>query len=191
MTCWRRRSSGPRNPLTHEKWDLKLGCTQLHPIISDIRFLSHTHTKTLTSTHRHELPGTRRTQNIAHTHALMHRMICSRVVALTVYAIIYQEFVFAVLVLHWICMILWLLSPRNSFLAEEPISRCKRFSHSILVAYVLVFCYINLHEVTISSPSSFLFFPAVSASSVPFTTPVVFTRHIRFFGSRVSANGLS
>lgn len=77
------------------------------------------------------------------------RMVSSRVVSLTVYGIVYHEFVFLVIFLHWFSMVLWLLSPPSNLFSEQNISSCKRFFYSLLVGWVYIFCYINLEEVSI------------------------------------------
>lgn len=72
--------------------------------------------------------------------------VSSRVVALTVYATLYDYWVCVVIGLHWISMLLWLMSPKNVFHGES-ISRLKKTGFSMLIAYVYIFCYINLQEV--------------------------------------------
>lgn len=71
--------------------------------------------------------------------------ITSRVLALTAYASIYKKGIFLVLVFHWICMFLWLISPKNAFHGEQ-ISRIKKLVLSSLVAFIYTFAYINLQE---------------------------------------------
>lgn len=72
--------------------------------------------------------------------------VSSRVIALTVYATLYNYWVFLVIGLHWISMFLWLMSPKNVFHGER-ISCTKRAFFSMLIAYVYVFCYVNLQEI--------------------------------------------
>lgn len=72
--------------------------------------------------------------------------VISRVTALTVYASLYKSWVFLVIVLHWLSMLLWLISPKNVFHGEK-ISRTKKTLFSAMIAFVYVFAYINLQEV--------------------------------------------
>lgn len=72
--------------------------------------------------------------------------VVSRVTALTVYASLYHHWVFLVVVLHWLSMWLWLISPKNVFHGEQ-ISRVKKTMFSAMIAFVYVFAYINLQEV--------------------------------------------
>ncbi|XP_049880321.1 uncharacterized protein LOC126376817 [Pectinophora gossypiella] len=71
--------------------------------------------------------------------------ISARVCALTVYALVYEYWVFLVIGLHWVSMFLWLISPKNVFHGER-ISRGRKASLSALIAFVYVFAYINLQE---------------------------------------------
>ncbi|KAG5678607.1 hypothetical protein PVAND_008268 [Polypedilum vanderplanki] len=71
--------------------------------------------------------------------------IISRVLSLTVYASVYKKYIFLVIVLHWISMFLWLISPKNAFHGEQ-ISRLKKMLLSGLVAFIYIFAYINLQE---------------------------------------------
>lgn len=50
------------------------------------------------------------------------------------------------LVLHWISMFLWLISPKNVFHGER-ISRLKKTILGAMIAFVYIFAYINLQEV--------------------------------------------
>lgn len=94
--------------------------------------------------------------------------VTSRVLSLTAYASVYRKWIFLViskfndkrkfigssnfsflvyfLVLHWISMFLWLISPKNAFHGEQ-ITRLKKMLLSGLVAFIYVFAYINLQEV--------------------------------------------
>lgn len=72
--------------------------------------------------------------------------VISRVTALTVYASLYHHWVFLVIVLHWLSMLLWLISPKNVFHGEK-ISKTKKTLFSAMIAFVYVFAYINLQEV--------------------------------------------
>ncbi|XP_053617819.1 uncharacterized protein LOC128679542 [Plodia interpunctella] len=65
--------------------------------------------------------------------------ISARVCALTVYALVYEYWVFLVIGLHWVSMWLWLSSPRSALAAE-------RRSLRALVAAVHVLAYVSLHE---------------------------------------------
>lgn len=89
-------------------------------------------------------------------------MISSRIVSLTVYAVIYHEFVLVAIFLHWISMILWLFSPKNLFFYGEQISKSKRFLYSLLLGWIYIFCYINLHEVRF--PSFYVLYVLCNAS---------------------------
>lgn len=71
--------------------------------------------------------------------------VSSRVVVLTVYATLYGHWTLLVISLHWMCMFLWLISPRNIFHGEK-ISWLKKCLFSVIVAFVYIFCYINLQE---------------------------------------------
>ncbi|KFM64988.1 XK-related protein 6, partial [Stegodyphus mimosarum] len=72
--------------------------------------------------------------------------VSSRVVVLTVYATLYHYWVFVVIALHWLTMFLWLISPKNVFHGES-ISVKKKTMYSMLIAFVYIFCYINLQEI--------------------------------------------
>ncbi|XP_022197939.1 uncharacterized protein LOC111055080 [Nilaparvata lugens] len=72
--------------------------------------------------------------------------VCCRVISLTAFASIYGRYVFLVIVLHWVSMFLWLVSPKNVFHGER-ISRGRKAALSALIAFVYVFAYINLQEV--------------------------------------------
>ena len=65
---------------------------------------------------------------------------------MTAYATLYGRWVFLVIVLHWVSMFLWLVSPKNVFHGER-ISRRRKAAFSALIAFVYVFAYINLQEV--------------------------------------------
>lgn len=71
--------------------------------------------------------------------------VTSRFLALSLYAMAYQYWVFVVLFLHWFCMLLWLISPKNIFHGEK-MSPVKKVSYSAIVAVVYTFCYINVQE---------------------------------------------
>ncbi|XP_028162403.1 uncharacterized protein LOC114354300 [Ostrinia furnacalis] len=71
--------------------------------------------------------------------------ISARVCALTVYALVYEYWVFLVIGLHWVSMFLWLISPKNAFHGER-ISRPRKAYLSALIAFVYVFAYVNLQE---------------------------------------------
>ncbi|KAL4716482.1 hypothetical protein ACJJTC_015910 [Scirpophaga incertulas] len=72
--------------------------------------------------------------------------ISARICALTVYALVYEYWVFLVIGLHWVSMFLWLISPKNAFHGER-ISRPRKACLSALVAFVYVFAYVNLQEI--------------------------------------------
>ncbi|GAB6032875.1 hypothetical protein CHUAL_012073 [Chamberlinius hualienensis] len=72
--------------------------------------------------------------------------VSSRVTALSLYATVYNFWLFLVIALHWISMFLWLISPKNVF-HGETVSRKKKLLFSLLISYVYIFCYVNLLEV--------------------------------------------
>lgn len=72
--------------------------------------------------------------------------VVSRVTALTVYASLYGYWIFLVLVLHWVSMFLWLISPKNVFHGER-ITRVRKATLAALIAGVYVFAYVNLQQV--------------------------------------------
>ncbi|KAI5638376.1 XK-related protein domain-containing protein [Phthorimaea operculella] len=71
--------------------------------------------------------------------------ISSRVCALTVYALVYEYWVFLVIGLHWLSMYLWLMSPKSVFHGER-LSKARKAGLSALLALVYVFAYINLQD---------------------------------------------
>ncbi|OWR44485.1 hypothetical protein KGM_204555 [Danaus plexippus plexippus] len=71
--------------------------------------------------------------------------VSARICALSVFALVYEYWVFLVISLHWISMFLWLISPKNVFHGER-ISRPRKAYLSALIAFVYVFAYINLQE---------------------------------------------
>lgn len=66
--------------------------------------------------------------------------VTARAVSLSAYATAYHEWIFLVLTLHWICMFLWLISPRNTF------NQGNHLFLSFLMSGVYVFSYVNLHD---------------------------------------------
>ncbi|KAL1501542.1 hypothetical protein ABEB36_006844 [Hypothenemus hampei] len=69
--------------------------------------------------------------------------VTSRAIALAAYAVTYNSWIYLVLVLHWACMFLWLLSsPRSPFQGQTG----RRLWICILVAAIYILAYINLHE---------------------------------------------
>lgn len=72
--------------------------------------------------------------------------VTSRSLALTVYATLYGYWVLLVIALHWMCMFLWLISPRNVFHGEK-LPLLKKVFLSMLIAFCYIFCYINLQEI--------------------------------------------
>lgn len=72
--------------------------------------------------------------------------VTSRCLALTAYATLYGYWVLLVISLHWVTMLLWLISPKNVFHGEKmPVM--KKIGLSMLIAFCYIFCYINLQEV--------------------------------------------
>ena len=72
--------------------------------------------------------------------------VISRVTSLTVYASLYSYWIFLVIILHWVSMFLWLISPKNVFHGEK-ISRLRKSLLAGLIAFVYIFAYVNLQEV--------------------------------------------
>lgn len=68
--------------------------------------------------------------------------VTARALALSAYAATYHSWVFLVLALHWTCMFLWLISPRNAFHGQGS----SRFGICILLAGIYILAYINLHD---------------------------------------------
>lgn len=69
----------------------------------------------------------------------------ARVISLTAYAAIYKYWILLVLGLHWLCMLLWLHSPKNVFHGERMSPLRKSFLFALL-AFVFTFEYVNLLE---------------------------------------------
>lgn len=72
--------------------------------------------------------------------------VISRVTSLTVYASLYNHWIFLVIILHWTSMLLWLISPKNVFHGEK-ISRMRKTVLAALISFIYIFAYINLQEV--------------------------------------------
>ncbi|XP_055372293.1 uncharacterized protein LOC129606176 [Condylostylus longicornis] len=72
--------------------------------------------------------------------------VISRIGSLTVYASVYKYWIFLVIILHWLSMFLWLISPKNVFHGER-ISKIRKTMLSALIAIIYIFEYINLQEV--------------------------------------------
>ncbi|KAL1115094.1 hypothetical protein AAG570_007125 [Ranatra chinensis] len=71
--------------------------------------------------------------------------VSGRAVCLVAYALLYRHWVLLVILLHWFCMFLWLVSPNNLF-HRERLSRPRKATLCSLIAFVYVFAYINLQE---------------------------------------------
>lgn len=71
--------------------------------------------------------------------------VWSRMTALAIYATLYGYWVLVVVALHWVCMFLWLISPRHVFYGEQ-LPQTRKLLFSALVAFIYVFAYINLQE---------------------------------------------
>lgn len=67
--------------------------------------------------------------------------VTARALALAAYAATYREWVFLVLTLHWICMFLWLISPRSAFHGQQS-----RLGLCVLMAGIYIISYVNLHD---------------------------------------------
>ena len=74
--------------------------------------------------------------------------ITSRVLVLVLYSTVYTYWVFLVVILHWITMMLWVLSRYAAFNKTklEKLSRMQEIGLSIFVSYIHIFCYVNLEE---------------------------------------------
>lgn len=64
--------------------------------------------------------------------------VTARALALTVYAFSYHAWVLLVLTLHWLCMLLWLVSPWSSFRERKTLR--------LLISIVYVMAYVNLNN---------------------------------------------
>lgn len=71
--------------------------------------------------------------------------VTSRAVALSVYATLYGYWVLLVILLHWVSMFLWLMSPKNVFYGEN-MAFYRKMMMSFLIGFCYIFCYINLQE---------------------------------------------
>jgi hypothetical protein len=71
--------------------------------------------------------------------------VISRVVALSLYATVYHFWIFLVLILHWFCMLMWLISPKTLYHGEK-LSTPRKAMYSALIAVVYTFCYVNVQE---------------------------------------------
>ncbi|KAL1455224.1 hypothetical protein WDU94_009334 [Cyamophila willieti] len=71
----------------------------------------------------------------------------ARILSLAAYATVYNQWVFLVLGSHWLCMLLWLTSPKNVFHGEH-ISKCRKAAYYSLIAFIYTFAYINLIEIS-------------------------------------------
>ena len=74
--------------------------------------------------------------------------ITSRVLVLVLYSTVYTYWVFLVVTLHWVTMMLWVLSRYAAFnkTKTEKLSRLQEVGLSIFVSYIHIFCYVNLEE---------------------------------------------
>ena len=71
--------------------------------------------------------------------------LTSRVLVLVLYSTVYTYWVFLVVILHWITMMLWVLSRYAAFKAER-LTRLQKVGLSVFVSYIHIFCYVNLEE---------------------------------------------
>jgi len=71
--------------------------------------------------------------------------LTSRVLVLVLYSTVYTYWVFLVVILHWITMMLWVLSRYAAFKAER-LTKLQKFGLSVFVSYIHIFCYVNLEE---------------------------------------------
>ena len=74
--------------------------------------------------------------------------LTSRVLVLVLYSTVYTYWVFLVVILHWITMMLWVLSRYAAFYKTktERLSRLQEVGLSVFVSYIHIFCYVNLEE---------------------------------------------
>ena len=74
--------------------------------------------------------------------------LTSRVLVLVLYSTVYTYWVFLVVTLHWVTMMLWVLSRYAAFnkTKTEKLSRLQEVGLSIFVSYIHIFCYVNLEE---------------------------------------------
>lgn len=88
-----------------------------------------------------------------------YRTITSRIVALTVYAVLYEQWVFVVIFLHWFSMLLWLLTPHmlqhldhhSEGTIYQKCNRKKKFLGASSLALIYVFCFVNMEDVSDNS----------------------------------------
>lgn len=71
--------------------------------------------------------------------------LTSRVLVLVLYSTVYTYWVFLVVILHWVSMLLWIMS-RYAVFHEEKLSHLEKVGLSIFMAYINIFCYVNLEE---------------------------------------------
>nr|XP_027199428.1 uncharacterized protein LOC113793578 [Dermatophagoides pteronyssinus] len=80
--------------------------------------------------------------------------ITSRIVALTVYAVLYEQWVFVVIFLHWFSMLLWLLTPHMlqhfdhhaDGTTHQKCNRKKKLFGASALAWIYVFCFVNMED---------------------------------------------
>lgn len=72
--------------------------------------------------------------------------VSSRVAALTIYAVYYNYWMLVVLVMHWVTMFLWLIKPGNLLRDEVNLSRTRKITMAMGVAWIYCFCYVNFEE---------------------------------------------
>lgn len=68
--------------------------------------------------------------------------VTSRIIALSAYLSTYRSWIFLVFGLHWVCMFLWLLSPRSAFHGQAG----SRLGICVLVAAMYTVAYVNLQD---------------------------------------------
>jgi len=71
--------------------------------------------------------------------------VTSRVLVLVLYSTVYTYWVFLVVALHWVTMMLWVLSRYAAFKAEK-LTKWQKVGLSVFVSYIHIFCYVNLEE---------------------------------------------
>ncbi|XP_065226228.1 uncharacterized protein LOC135849652 [Planococcus citri] len=70
----------------------------------------------------------------------------ARAISLVAYATLFKYWIFLVILLHWLSMLLWILSPKNLFHGER-LSCSRKALFCAVIAFVYTFAYINLMEV--------------------------------------------
>lgn len=75
---------------------------------------------------------------------------------MTVYAVLYEQWVFVVIFLHWFSMLLWLLTPHMLQHLDHQVegtnnqkcNRKKKLLGAASLAWIYVFCFVNMEDVS-------------------------------------------